>query len=107
MIVPVNAQKDEAEEVTQKDRDERTQRLQRGIIRGPQIEHHDGDDDRQDAVAESLQSSLAHASPACRQTIEDMGQIGMYDIALVAKANLLHHSSRGSIGRQGDADQLR
>src|SRR5215475_5052507 len=60
VVVPVNADVDEAEHVTKKYRGHRVDRLQRVAGRNLQLQHHDGDDDRQHAIAESFQSSLGH-----------------------------------------------
>src|SRR5437016_4517713 len=60
MIVPVDGEVDEAQEVTEEDRDERSEIGDRCAMRHAQIEHHDRDDDGEHAVAERLESFFAH-----------------------------------------------
>src|SRR5262249_19177476 len=57
------AEEDETEEIAQKLGHERPQRLDRRLVRRMQLQHHDGDDDRQHAVAKRFQPALTHASP--------------------------------------------
>jgi hypothetical protein len=63
MIAPVDTKKHEAQDVTQKDGDQRTQRFECLALRDAQFQNHDGDDDRQHAIAERLEPALAHALP--------------------------------------------
>ena len=60
VVVPVDAQVHEAQHVAQEERRERTQRIEVGPVRDPQLEHHDRDDDGDDAVAEGFHASLGH-----------------------------------------------
>ena len=63
MVVPVDADVDEAQYIAQQDRQYRQQRFGRIPMRHLQFEHHDGDDDRDHAVTERLQPALTHAHP--------------------------------------------
>jgi hypothetical protein len=60
VIVPVNADVDEAEDITQKDGEKRLQFGEAVAVRDFQLQHHDGDDDREDAVAESFEPGGFH-----------------------------------------------
>ena len=53
---------DEAEDVTEKYRPEWRDRFEAGAVRHPHLENHDGDDDRDDAVAEGFETAFGHAS---------------------------------------------
>src|SRR5205823_3731999 len=61
VVVPVDRGEDEAQHVRQERRRER--RECRGIrsVRHLELEHHDGDDDGDHAVAERLEAALGHA----------------------------------------------
>ena len=60
MIVPVDAQVDEAQHVSQKHRHEGPERFPVGPMRDPQFQHHDRDQDRDHAVAERFETSFIH-----------------------------------------------
>ena len=60
MVVPVDADVDEAQHVAQEHREQRLQRGQIGAVRHLQFQHHDGDDDGEHAVAEGFQPVLFH-----------------------------------------------
>src|SRR5262249_50712117 len=63
MIVPVNADVNEAEHVAHEHRHKWHQCFQAVAMRNLHLEHHDRDDDGDDPVAERLQSVLAHCDP--------------------------------------------
>src|SRR6185437_843919 len=60
VIAPVNADVHEAQHVAQEYGCQWPQRCEADIGRGLHLQHHDGDDDRQHAVAECLDSSFTH-----------------------------------------------
>src|SRR5262245_20247865 len=61
MVVPVDADVHEAQDVTEKLRDELLERLARRIVRSLQFEHHNRDDDGEHAIAEGFQTAFTHA----------------------------------------------
>src|SRR5690242_20594686 len=59
VIVPVDTDDGEAQHVYQELRCQRRERFDIRALRRPELQHHDGDDNRQHAVAEGLQASGA------------------------------------------------
>src|SRR5476649_1757078 len=53
----------QTEHITEKDRYQGLQCSQIGAMRHMQLQHHDGDDDRDDAIAECFQSAFTHYLP--------------------------------------------
>ena len=66
MVVPVDADEDEAHQVGQKHGHQRLQRVPPGSVRHFQLEDHDRDDDRDHAVAECFKARFAHI---CQSTV--------------------------------------
>ncbi len=62
MVVPVDADIYEAEYVGKKDRIDLLKGLEFGRVGDMQVEHHDGDQDCYDSIAESLEAILVHQS---------------------------------------------
>ena len=60
MVVPVDADEHEAEHVGQEYRNQRPQGVPRHLVRDVELEHHDRDEDGDNAVAERLETSLCH-----------------------------------------------
>jgi hypothetical protein len=60
MVVPVDAQVDEAQNITEKYRNQWLQSRKPSSMRGLHFQHHDRDDDGKYTVTESLHASLAH-----------------------------------------------
>src|SRR5262247_2078011 len=60
MIVPVNRDEHEAQDIGQKDGHDGRQRSGLHAVRHLHLENHDRDDDRDDAVGEGFEASLAH-----------------------------------------------
>ena len=69
MVVPVDAEHDEAEHVGEGDRDQGTERFPIRSVWNLQLQDHDGDQDRDHAVAERLEAAFAHAR-SVRITVE-------------------------------------
>ncbi len=61
VVVPVDGEIDEAQHVDHEVRRHAHERGPAGAVRDLQLQHHDGDDDRQDAVAEGRQPLFSHA----------------------------------------------
>src|SRR5262245_39808378 len=62
MIAPVDADVNEAEHIAHEHRNERRERFQAIAVRNLHLEHHDRYDDRDNSVAEPLESVLDHTS---------------------------------------------
>src|SRR5947207_14009305 len=60
MVVPVDAEKNEAQDVRAKRRRQRLQRMPVVSVWHLELEHHDGDQDRDDSIAERLESPFGH-----------------------------------------------
>src|SRR5882672_1413795 len=60
MIVPVNAHVGKAQYVAEKQWGHRQQRIEGYPMRSLQFQHHDGDDDGNDAVAERFEPTAIH-----------------------------------------------
>jgi hypothetical protein len=60
MVVPVDGHIDEAQHIAHEARRQRLERGPIGAVRDFQLQHHDGDDDSDDAVAECGQPVFAH-----------------------------------------------
>jgi len=54
MVVPVDTKINKTHHVTKKHRPKWTKRCQTRIVRSAQFEHHDGDDDCDNAIAEGF-----------------------------------------------------
>src|SRR5262249_16971385 len=52
----------EAQHIAEEHRNDRNQGLERLPVRHLELEHHDGDHDGNDAIAEGLETSFAHAT---------------------------------------------
>src|SRR5262245_2319462 len=64
MVVPVNAEVDEAQNIAEENGKQRPQRREVLAERDSELEHHDRDDDREHAIAERFQTPLRHYQPA-------------------------------------------
>ena len=62
MIVPVDADEDEAQDVAEEYRDQGLQGGEIMPLRHFHLQHHDGDDDGDHAVTEGFEASLVHFS---------------------------------------------
>src|SRR6266550_3838632 len=60
VIAPIDSQENEAKNITEKDRNQRTQGIQIGAVWRPHFKHHDSNDDSKHTNAECLHSSLSH-----------------------------------------------
>src|SRR5450631_1564114 len=90
MIVPVDAHVDEADHVAQEYRDERHERRQVGAMRRLQLQHHDGDDDRDHAIAECFESPFTHpCSPRSPSRLLRADILRSTDVVRCASTNAL------------------
>src|SRR2546426_4624166 len=64
MVVPVDAYVDKAEDIAQEDGKERPQCREVTAVRDLELQHHDGDDDCEHAVAERFKTSFWHEGPS-------------------------------------------
>src|SRR5438067_1195135 len=60
VVAPVDTEEGEAEDIGEKVRQDRPQRLEVRAARHTQLEDHDGDEDRDDSVAEGFETAFAH-----------------------------------------------
>jgi hypothetical protein len=60
VIVPVDADIEEAHDVTEKNRQQSAQSREARTVRNPEVQNHDGDNDRENPIAESFQAALCH-----------------------------------------------
>ena len=75
MIVPIDADVNEAENVAQKFWHQGHQRIHGRAVRDLELQHHDGDDDGDDAVAECFESAVAHSSDSVKLNCESTASI--------------------------------
>src|ERR1700675_1762641 len=62
MVVPVDADVDEAQDIAEENRKEGLQGRKTGSLGRLHFQHHNGDDDREYPVTKSLHSALGHPS---------------------------------------------
>src|SRR5579884_1694413 len=70
VIVPIDRHIGEAQHIGRKARRHAAQRRPVGAMRYLQFKHHDGDDDRDDAVAERGETIFAHGAVQCLSLAE-------------------------------------
>jgi hypothetical protein len=63
VIVPIDADVDEAQDVTENDRPVAEQRVPARVVRRLEFQHHDRDDHGDHPVGESFESPLFHPAP--------------------------------------------
>ena len=64
MVVPVDADVDEGEQIGGEQRQHRVYRRERRLLRELELEHHDRDDDGDDAVGKRIQAASHPAAPS-------------------------------------------
>ena len=60
MVVPENADHDEAQHISAEQGQNRFERGARGVVRDFQLKHHDRDDDRQHPIGEGVEAVAVH-----------------------------------------------
>src|SRR5690242_2665935 len=60
VVVPVNTHIQETHDIAEKHRHLTTERREARTVRSPQVEHHNGDDDREYSIAEGFHATLLH-----------------------------------------------
>jgi hypothetical protein len=60
MVVPVNAEKNETQEIAQELGSESCQGRQAWLMRNLKFQDHDGNDNRKHAIAKGFESALGH-----------------------------------------------
>lgn len=60
VIVPIDPDINKAENVTQKDWAKRGQRLEGGVMRHFEFQHHNGDDNGENAIAKGFEAAFGH-----------------------------------------------
>ena len=60
VVVPVDADVDKAQYITEEDGDEGNERLECLALRHLHFQHHDGDNDGDDAITEGFETALVH-----------------------------------------------
>src|SRR5262249_18322268 len=96
MIVPVDTDVYEAEDIAQKHRSDRRERSETVAVRNFHLKHHDGDDDRYDAVTERLESVLAHRTSRKRRESPETTYRNRQRTCIAATAGI--SNSRASMG---------
>src|SRR5260221_12423406 len=81
MITPIDSHEDEAKSVAEKYESERDQRSPGGVMRNFDLQHHDGDDDRNYPVTESFQPVFSHLSNRPLVSIENGARISCRHLA--------------------------
>jgi hypothetical protein len=65
VVIPIDADIDEAQNLAQENRDERLQNRKVSAMRRLHFQHHDRDDDGDHTIAESLKPTLSHSCLVC------------------------------------------
>src|SRR5262245_17230889 len=85
MVVPVDRDQDKTQHVTAKNWQQGREICQLRSVWRPHFEHHDGDDDGDDAVAECLEPGLSHDSElsVSRRPNSQERSLGNWEFAVV------------------------
>src|SRR5215510_14632349 len=96
MIVPVDTDVYEAEDIAQKHGGDRRERSETVAVRNFHLKYHDGDDDRDDAVAERLEPVFAHQTSQKRRESPETTYRNRRRASIAATAGI--RNSSASIG---------
>src|SRR5262245_34146955 len=98
MIIPIDTDVYEAEDIAQKHGSDRRERSETVAVRNFHLKHHDGDDDRDGAIAERLEPVLAHRTSGKRRESPETTYRNRQRNSIGATAGIRNSSARmGSV----------
>src|SRR3989441_12324522 len=96
MVVPVDAYVDKAEDIAQEDGKERPQCREVTAVRDLELQHHDGDDDCEHAVAERFKTSFWHEGPSRQERGRRLTHVESAPLAATIESTKTRGSQQGA-----------